>query len=223
MTPGRSCPFVVAALLLLAAPALAPTAWTGATSVAAQELGVYRSVAQSSLAELSEPAGLGAYLRIRPVHAWSVRFGYHRQEDDSQRVGEVCNNFVVAFRCNDEPIETRTRVHGGSALASWLASPVRQVELELGAGISLNDVAAEEQTESGRASPIFFHESAQFGALLAVHGRLRPLAGLPLVIEVGLVNHYLRLGACAEDPRRYDPYCAPVNLREVRLGAGLAW
>lgn len=222
MTFRPMIPSLVAGLLLAAPPGV-PVLAPGPAAVSAQEFGLYRSHAQSSLRELSEPGGAGAYLRVRVRPAVSIRFSYHRQQAESERVGEVCNNFVAGFRCNQEPIETQTRVRGGSAVASWLVTPVRQVEFEAGGGISLNDVRGEEQTESGRSSMIFFHESAQLGVLASVHARLRPLPRLPLIIDVGLVNHHLRLRACAEDPRRYDPYCEPVNLRELRVGAGFAW
>jgi hypothetical protein len=207
----------IAYTLLLAAIACA------ARPVAAQDIGVYRSYGTTDIAELAAPRGIGAYIRILPRPWLSMRVGYHRHEESSQRVGTVCNNIIVMFMCNSEDIENVTSVHGAAATAAWRLQPIASLELELGGGVSLNEVRGSDRTASGRTSSLFWHESAQTGIIVSAQGRLRPLRMLPLTLDVGVSEHMLMLDACAVDTRRHDPYCGRTRLREVRLGAGFAF
>jgi hypothetical protein len=207
----------VAGLVIWLACALAPL------PVAAQEFGVYRSSAQSGLYELGAPSGLGAYARMVARPWLSVRISYHRFGDSSQRVGEACNNVAIYYACSPEQIDTESTVHGGAAVLAWRLQPTRLVELDLGGGLSVNDVRASDRTATGRPSTLFYHNSAQGGVLATAHGRLQPIPALPVVVDVGLANHLLLLRACAEDTRRYDPFCGAKSVRELRVGLGFAW
>jgi hypothetical protein len=207
----------VTCLLLLAAGV------TAARPAAAQDAGVYRSYATTDIAELAAPRGVGAYIRILPRSWLSMRVGYHRHEESSQRVGTVCNNIIVMFMCNSEDIDNVTRVHGAAATAALHLRPIAPLELEIGGGVSLNEVRGSDRTASGRTSSLFWHESAQTGFIIAAQSRLRPLRVLPITLDVGVSDHILMLDACAVDVRRYDPYCGRTRLREVRIGAGFAF
>jgi hypothetical protein len=212
-----------ATLLLITSGVILLSCALASQPVGAQELGVYRSFARSALYELGAPHGLGAYIRLLPQPWLSARVSYHRHQSRTERVGEVCNNVAVYFACSDEDIETDSRVHGGAATLGWRLQPAAAVELEIGGGISLNDVRASERSTSGRPSALFVRQSAQTGILATAHGRFQPVRAVPLTIDVGLANHVLLLNACADDPRRYDPFCGRTSVREVRIGAGYAW
>lgn len=206
--------FFAACCAVMAASAFAPA------RLEAQSFGIYHSLGRSDLAELGAASGVGAFVRLVPHTALSLRVGYHRHSETAHRVGEVCNNYVIYFMCSNEGIETATRVQGGAVTAAWLLRPVAPVALEIGGGVSLNDVHGTERTESGRPSSLFSYQSAQVGLLAIANGRVRPVRALPVTIEAGVANHFLLLRACANDPRRYSPYCGDTSLREFRIGIG---
>jgi hypothetical protein len=191
--------------------------------VAAQEFGVYRSSAQSGLYELGAPRGMGAYARMVAKPWLSVRVSYHRFGDSSQRVGSVCNNVAVFYACSPEQIETEATVNGGAAVLAWRIRPARAVEIDLGGGLSVNDVRATERTATGRPSTLFYQNSAQGGVLGTAHGRVRPIPAWPIVVDVGVANHVLLLRACAQDSRRHAPFCGATSVREARVGLGFTW
>jgi hypothetical protein len=192
--------------------------------VAAQEIGIYHASARSDLAELASPMGAGAFVRIFPTGHTSLRLSYQRQSNTSGRTDRVCTVYIPVVDCTQEGVHTETRLHGAALSGGLRARPLSFLELELGAGVTMNRVEGRDETESGRTSTLFVQHTAQFGTLVQGSARVQPLR-IPLTIEAAAGNHRLVLNACAEDEFRYDPYCGVANLRELRIGLGydLRW
>jgi hypothetical protein len=207
---GLGCTMIAA--LLASAPAPAAHA---------QQLGIYGSAGQSSLAELRAADGVGAYLRVAPRAGLSARVGYHRHDHSYMRVGRVCDQYLAGTRCVDEQISTRTLLQGVGIAAALRHSIRAPLELEFGGGPSINVVRPDEHTTSGRATDTFSYRTAQPGLLVSAAARVQPARRLPLIVELGATNHFLLLSACAAEGWRHSPYCGTRSLRDVRLG--IAW
>jgi hypothetical protein len=193
--------------------------FTSLQPAAAQEFGLSGSMGSSQLAELNAPRGFGGYVRVVPLSGISLRFSFQRHEESSVRSGVVCNNYP-AFRCNPEDIENDTRLATGAVAAGLLLRPVSVLELELGGGVSVNEVRGTERTASGRPSSLLYVQTAQLGLLTMANARVRPVRTVPLSIELGVALHLLRLDACSDDFWVHAPYCGATNVRDIRVGVG---
>lgn len=189
-----------------------------------QEIGLYGTAARSDLSEIAATRGAGLHARIFPARYVSLRGAFYRQGDSATRLDQVCAQYIPPVGCNEETIRTDTQLFGFSIAAQLRHRPLAFFEIDGGTGFSLNQIRADEETESGRSSALFLRRSMQFGWLLTGSARARPFSALPLTLELGVTSHRLMLRGCAEaqdfqyDP--YDPYCGNTGLQEVRLGVG---
>jgi hypothetical protein len=191
-----------------------------------QEIGVYHVSASSDLSEIASADGVGLYGRVFPSSWLSIRGALYRQTETAGRRGIVCTQYVPEVGCGEEEVRTDTRLRGFAATAAARHRPLSFLELEAGAGLSLNQVLADERTESGRRSSLYQLRSNQAGWLVLGSVRVRPVEALPLTLEAGATHHRLLLRGCAADhDLQYDPFCGSADLREVRLGVGydLGW
>lgn len=185
---------------------------------ASQEVGVYYAGASSNLAEIGSPKGFGVFGRVTPTSLLSVRVSLYRQSERSVRMGWVCTQYIPEVNCREEAVRTDTEMGGLTITTGLRGRPFSRLELEGGSGVSLNRVRGDDETESGRHSSLFMHNSLQFGALVTVSGRVRPVLQLPLTLEAGLTHHQIWLRACAEEDWQYDPYCGTVGVRGGWIG-----
>jgi hypothetical protein len=207
--------------------ALVAAALTGAGPAAAQEFGVILMGSSSDMTQLDAASGFGVFVRMFPNSFTAVRTGVQHAAYESDRVSRVCGSYTPtpSFNCQDEPVRTRTGLTSLLLSTALRYRPLRNLEIELGGGGSMNQVRIDEDSESGRATSLVVKESAQWGLLLIGGARLRPVARLPFTIDAGTSMHRLNLTACAEGEPRDELYCRTVNMREFRIGIGydLGW
>lgn len=188
----------------------------------AQEVGLSFTRSASDLPGLAAPSGFLFSFRAEATERLSVRAGIYRKRDEGVRQGRVCIQYEPPVGCQMEEVRSETGLRGVH-LATYLRQPLhRTFDVELGAGVALNRVSAEDRTESGRRSDLFVQNSGQPGVLLGATGRFRPAPGVPVTLEVGVSQQYVRLNACSDDAWRYDPYCGVTGFQEVRVGVGWA-
>jgi hypothetical protein len=190
-------------------------------AASAQEVGLFLSQGATGLDELARPSGFALSYRVAPTPRLSLRATLFRKSDAFDRTSRVCIQYEPAVGCNNEFVQTETRLHG-VVLAAHLRQRLHDlVEIEGGGGVSMSRVGASEVTESGRTSDLFTQNTGQPGVVLGGAFRVRPARRIPVTLEVGVAQQFIRMNACSDDPWRYDPYCGVTGFREIRVGLGV--
>lgn len=196
-----------------------------ASPLLGQEVGVYGAAGRTELRELGALQGYGGYFRVAPLRFLSLRANLYRHAAHAiEREGLVCNNYTLGFKCDTEHIRNASALRGASVVASLLLPMGKIVEVEIGGGLSLNEISASERTTSGRPSFLVYGKSAQAGVLGRATVRARPLPRLPVYVDASVDLHRVSMNGCSTDTRAHAPYCGSQSLREWRLGLGyLLW
>lgn len=191
----------------------------------AQEVGFSVSQGATGLDEFQAPTGFVLSYRVAPTPRLSLRASLFRQGDAFDRTSRVCIQYEPAVGCNNELVQTETRLHGVMLAANLRQRLHALAEVEGGGGVSMSRLSASEVTESGRTSDLFTQNTGQPGLVLGGALRLRPAERIPLTLEVGVAQQFIRLNACSDDPWRYDPYCGVQGFSQlsVGLGVGRGW
>jgi hypothetical protein len=209
-------PILTATALLLTVPS------PGDGQALPVEIGVFHLAGSSDLAELERPRGLAVALRIRARPWLTIRSSIFAKGDDSARRGRVCTIYAPPSNCRDENVQAETTLVGAEVTAHVVRRLHPSFEIDAGAGASMSRITVDEVTESGRTSSLLGQNSGQPGLTLSTSGRFRPVDRLPLVLEVGLAQHFVRLNACSENQALYTPFCRTSSLRELRVGVAFA-
>lgn len=207
-TVGRPAAFVLLPIALACVPGTAP----------AQELGVFLTQGRSDLREIETTDGFGVSARILTIAPVTLHVSGYQHGARTDRVGRVCNNYTGSFSCNEEAISTRTLLRGIIVTANLRRRILPILEVDGGAGLSMNTVNGSERTASGRPSNLFAYSTGQYGVILLGGARIRPLPGLPVTLNADFGNHRVVLRACAAEDERYSPYCGTTDVREIRFG-----
>jgi hypothetical protein len=190
-----------------------------AQSGKAQEVGLIGSRGSSELSELEAPGGIGLFVRVPATPFLSVRVEAYQLTHPRSLMARVCLQ-AGGTGCREELIHRKSRYQSLAIVGAFHYNPTRLVELEAGAGVAANRIFGDDRTESGLPSRLFVHRTLQMGIVVQARGRLRPIRGWPVALEIGVAHNRVPMSACASELVLDDPYCGPLRLTELRVGLG---
>jgi hypothetical protein len=190
------------------------------SSVAAQQLSLSHKQSSTALPELSGATGFDLLLSF-PAGPARLGAGIHHLSRETQLDTRVCVSYEQRVGCLTEPTRREARLSGLAVTAGLPLQLLPQLVVEGGTGITLSQVRAQDRTQSGRPNALYSNPTGQWGVLLNVTARLKPLATLPLSLHAGAGQHLLRLTSCGEYEWDDAPFCGNSSVREIRIGASL--
>jgi hypothetical protein len=185
-----------------------------------QELNLYHSVIRADMPELGDAGGYGVFAGF-PVRRLQLRAGLQQHRRTTLLETNVCIAYDRNVGCRMEQTERATRLRGLVLTGALPLRPIDQLTVEVGTGITLNHAFAQDRTESGRPNALFVRPTGQWGALLTLGARVRPLNAVPLTLNAAVGAHRIWLTACGEYAWDDDPFCGTTNIRDVRIGGSL--
>jgi hypothetical protein len=195
---------------------------SAAGAVSAQQLSISHKQSSTSLPELSGASGLAVEVAF-PAGFLSLGAGIHHQTRTTHLTTNVCVSYERMVGCFVEPTRRESRVSGIAVTAAAPLQLLPQLAVELATGVTLNQVRADDRTESGRPNALFTRPTGQWGALANGTVRVQPVASLPVTLHAGYGRHFLRLRSCGEYAWDDDPFCGNTSLGDLRLGAALTF
>jgi hypothetical protein len=187
--------------------------------LAAQELGVFSTIASSDHVEFPSPTGFGASAHIELTPNWLVGLALHRVSDKTTKMGTVCRVYSPRIECLPAMTETHitlTGLRAGLMGVYWAGEYLR---FGLGGGGSFNQVGVESNGVSGGLADFLDPAGGQLGAYAKVSLAFAPYPRIPFRITGGFASHWAFFHVCSgEDPPQYDPLCEPGTFQEVELG-----
>jgi hypothetical protein len=186
----------------------------------AQQFSISRTEASTGIAEITGAPG------------WSVSVGFpagllrlgadvHQRSQTRSLETHVCTSYERGVGCRFEPTRRDAVLRGLGVAVAVPFAPVPQFSLEVGSGVTLNQVRADDRTESGRPNALFTSPTGQWGARLGMVARVRPLVTLPVSLHAGVGAHRIRMTSCGEYAWDDSPFCGTATIREFQIGASL--
>lgn len=186
---------------------------------AAQELGVFATVANSDHVEFPSPTGFGASALFEITPSLLVRLSIQRVSDETVKIGTVCRVYSPRIECGPEMTETSITLTGFRAGLLWAHGAGDSFRFGLGGGGSFNQAGAEANGVSGRRADFLLPHGASLGAYGSVSLAVAPYPSIPFRITGGLTSHWAFFGVCSgEDPPVYDPLCETGRFTEFEIG-----
>jgi hypothetical protein len=192
----------------------------GGGPAAAQQFSISHRSSSTDLRELASAAGI-AFALAFPAGPVSLGATMHRQTYATSFATDVCVSYERRVGCRVELVRRDARLSGFGVTAGLPVRLLSRLEVEAGAGVTLNQVRADDTAESGRPTALFNRPSGQWGGMASLSARVQPLRSLPITLDAGLGEHRIQLRGCGEYPWDDDPFCGTFALRDVRIGASL--
>jgi hypothetical protein len=186
---------------------------------AAQELGVFTTIASSDHVEFPSPAGFGGSALFEITPSLLVRLAFQRISDETLKIGTVCRIYSPRIECGPEMTETSITLTGLRAGLFWAHGAGDFFRFRLGGGGSFNQAGAEANGVSGRRADFLLSHGASLGAFGRVSIAVAPYASIPFRITGGFTSHWAFFDVCSgEDPPAYDPLCETGRFTEFEIG-----
>jgi len=186
----------------------------------AQELGLVAVAARSGNAELPDPFGQGAFAQIGGG-SWSFRLALIRYGDATEKPGTVCQVYSPRIGCHGEEVSTSVRMGGLRGTAMRAVKVGTMASLEVGGGLSFNQLSAEARGESGSRADLQLSHTGQIGYLGVASLALTPVPSVPVKLVAGIAGHWVKFRGCAsaEDKTSgYAPFCGWDRFTEIHAG-----
>jgi hypothetical protein len=195
---------------------------TSAAALPAQQFSISHKRSSTALPELSGASGFDFSAKFPATRFLLLGAGIHHQTRDTELTTDVCVSYERRVGCFREPTRREARISGLAVTAATPLQLLPHVAVELGTGITLSQVRADDRTESGRPNALFTRPTGQWGLLATALVRVQPVQQLPISVHAGYGQHFLRLRSCGEYAWDDDPFCGSTSLGELRVGAALS-
>ncbi|HSJ24437.1 MAG TPA: hypothetical protein VK929_07215 [Longimicrobiales bacterium] len=202
---------------VLAAGALCALAQPGA----AQQMSVMLLNGSTDIPEISSAGGWAVSMGFAAGDLLRLEAGIHHRRQNSHLDTNVCISYEQMVGCRVEATRREAYLRGFGVGAALPIRPVPSLSIELGTGITLNQVRADDRTASGRANALFTRPTGQWGLAVGATARLRPVPTLPVSLHAGIGNHWIRMTSCGQYDWDESPFCGTASIRD--LSAGLSF